>query len=68
MRQEEAVQDGVSVCTVSQELVCLWYGDSSGTQEGECPPPEASTRRLVRESRQRGLSVYSELRNSDSAI
>jgi hypothetical protein len=40
-RQEEAVpEDGVSECTVSQESLWLWYGDSSGTQERERPPLE----------------------------
>jgi hypothetical protein len=26
----------------------LWHGDSSGTQEGVCPPLEADTRGLVK--------------------
>jgi hypothetical protein len=33
---------------VSRELLWLWDGSSSGTQEGERPPLEASTRGLVK--------------------
>lgn len=40
--------DGVSDCTVSQELLWLSRWDSSGTQKGVRPPLEASTRGLVK--------------------
>jgi hypothetical protein len=43
---------------VSQQLLWLWHGDSSGTQEEEHPPLEACTRGLVKDSRLRGLSAY----------
>jgi hypothetical protein len=38
--------DEVSDSVVSQELLWLCDGDSSGTQEGERPPREAGTRGL----------------------
>lgn len=41
----------------SQELVWLWDGDISATQEEECLPLGAGIRGLVRDTRPRGLSV-----------
>jgi hypothetical protein len=49
-------EDGVSESTVSQVLLWLWDGNSSGIQEGKRPPLEAGTRELVRDSRPKGLS------------
>jgi hypothetical protein len=41
-------QDGANECIVSQEMLSLWYGDISGTQEGERPALETGTRGLVK--------------------
>jgi hypothetical protein len=40
--------NGVGEFTVSQQLLWLWKGDSSRTQEGERPPLEAGTRGIVK--------------------
>jgi hypothetical protein len=45
----EGQHDGVSIdYTLSQELLWMWHGDNSETQEGECPLLEAGTRGLIR--------------------
>jgi hypothetical protein len=49
--QEDASVNKVSDSTVSQVLLWLWDGGSSGTQEGEHSPLEAGNRGLVRDSR-----------------
>jgi hypothetical protein len=48
----------LSDSTMSEVLLWLWDGDSSGTQEGERPPLEISTRGPVLASRPRGLSAF----------
>jgi hypothetical protein len=44
-------------CTVSQVLLLLWDGDSSGTQKRKSTPLEDGTQRLVWDNRSRGLSA-----------
>jgi hypothetical protein len=47
-----------SISALCQELLWLWNGDSSGSQEIERTPLEAGTSGLVRDSRpRRGVSV-----------
>jgi hypothetical protein len=44
-------QKSSNECTVSLELLWRWHGDSSRTQEGDCPVLKACTRGLVKDSR-----------------
>jgi hypothetical protein len=64
-REKMQFQKGSRVeCTVNQELVWLWHGDSSGTQEGERPQLEAGKedwRRTVDWGN--SVCVFSELEN-----
>jgi hypothetical protein len=61
-----AAEDEVRDSTVSQELLWLWHGDSSGTHKSKHPPLEAGTRGLVRNSRLRINSVSKHQRNTCS--
>jgi hypothetical protein len=51
-------EEGLSVITVSQVLLWLWDGGSSGTQEGEGEQLEAGPRGLVRDSKRIRHSAY----------
>jgi hypothetical protein len=59
--EDSVIGQSSSECILSQVLLWLCDGDSSRTQEGECPPVEAGSRGLVRDSRPRELSVCSKL-------
>jgi hypothetical protein len=56
-RRQFQRMEWVSECTLSQESLWLWSGDSYGTQEGERPPLEAGTRGVMRHSKPRGFSA-----------
>jgi hypothetical protein len=39
-------------------MLWVWRGDSSGTQEEECPPLEPGNKGLLKDRRLRRLSAY----------
>jgi hypothetical protein len=51
LRVGTGASDGVSECTVSQELLRLWYEGSSRTRELERLQLEYGTKRLVKDSK-----------------
>jgi hypothetical protein len=53
--------DEVNECTISQELLWLWSGDSLGTQDRERPPLEAVTRGLLKRQQTKMTQCVSEL-------